>query len=166
MCPQAWAKLTQCTAETFMRACHKRARVNSSAGWGGRKHTVPVDTSEITLKLTLLRLHTENQNRKYLLQISEQNLTKPAWTFTSKTARQAGKVKLESDCRSRLIRVGATSLECWLSGTVSLAAWNERDTTNSRGRAQRSPVIWSRVYNRLWPVTNQEPADNHPWDSG
>lgn len=37
-----------------------------------KKKTVPVDTLEITLKLTLLCLHGENQNRKYLLQSSEQ----------------------------------------------------------------------------------------------
>lgn len=34
--------------------------------------TVLVDTSEITLKSTLLTLQSENQKRKYLLQSSEQ----------------------------------------------------------------------------------------------
>lgn len=59
------------------------------------ENTIPVDTSEVTLMLTLFCLHTENQSSTYLLHSFTQNKnkvhTKPARTFTSKIAGKKGK---------------------------------------------------------------------------
>lgn len=140
-----------------MQACHKRARANISAGWEWKKKDSSCGYIRDHLEVNFaLSVRTRTGNIFYRAQNKNKVHTKPVGTFTSKQLKKGN-------------RVGATSLQRCPSGTASLAARNVRDTTNCSGRAQCSPVIWLHVYNRLWPVTDREPAtlpaDNHVWDS-